>query len=120
VTRRGSESPEPYPGLRVIGSLVQDEGGPGAGWPDVLDEVDPLTVFQTWVPNASSSAALTLASPWKGDRGSVNAVSLNTRKPVRERGREPIRSPLNPAALSYWTPTASSVRRSLILISQAE
>jgi RsiW-degrading membrane proteinase PrsW (M82 family) len=35
-----SELPEPDSCHRVIGSLVQDEGGPGAGGLDVLDEVD--------------------------------------------------------------------------------
>ena len=41
------------------------------------------------------------------------------RRPVRERGREPARSPLNPATRRYRTPTASRVRQCLILISQA-
>src|SRR5580698_452730 len=40
-----SESAEPDSGDRVIGFLVQDDGGPGAGGLDVLDEVDFVDGF---------------------------------------------------------------------------
>ena len=42
---KASESAQPDSGHAVVGSLVQDKGGPGTGGLDVLDEVDLVDGF---------------------------------------------------------------------------